>query len=270
MSLEISTKEELMNCYPEIMGDLIKVLVDYTNGDHAFLSNVQFHFDGMSYRVFASYVNGKFSYIDGKPGIYLRNDIKINALDEDTIMVDTNDTNVIVLPCTNGLYYAYPYPFHIETIQNEGNRGWNPGYFIMSWKGSKLEKNFPADLSQKIEKVLQKYKAGSDYEGKTVMCLMAPELNFYSAVPFEKERSANDLPRFKQVYDTWKDLTFNNNSSAWCYMAYQFKYLGSPYKLTCGNLVEYDIYYREANEKVKQMLEELGATDIKLFSQKIM
>ena len=269
MEQEILSKEDLMNHYSAIMADLVEVLVQAADGKDTFLSNVAFHFDGFSHRVFASYGNGKFSYIDGQPGIYLKNDIKINALDNDTIMVDPNDTNVMIIPCKGGLYYAYQYPLHIEEIINEGNRGWNPGYFIMTWKNKLLEKQLDT-ISMQMNHALQKYHVCVDFEGKSLMCLMAPDFDFYSAKPFEKERSANDIPPFKKIYDTWKALTFNNNSSAWCYMAYQFTYLGSPYKLTCGNLVEYDIYYREANEKVKKMLEDLGCKNIKLQSQKIM
>lgn len=269
MNQEIETKEDLVNQYSAIMADLVGVLVNGADGKETYLSNVEFHFDGFSHRVFASYVNGKFTYIDGKPGIYLRNDIKINALDDDTIMVDPNDTNVVVIPCASGLYYAYQYPLHMDEVTNEGNRGWNPGYFVVSWNNKALEKQMDT-LAIEMNAALKKYRACMDFEGKSVMCLMAPEFDFYSAKPFEKERSANDIPTFKKIYDTWKALTFNNNASAWCYMAYQFTYLGSPYKLTCGNLVEYDIYYRDANEKVKKMLEDLGCKNIHLQSQKVM
>ena len=53
-------------------------------------------------------------------------------------------------------------------------------------------------------------------------------------------------------------------------MAYDFRYHGSAYRLTCGNLVEYDLFYREANEKIRQKLENMGAKDITFVSSKAM
>ena len=68
----------------------------------------------------------------------------------------------------------------------------------------------------------------------------------------------------------WKKLTENNNSGSWYFMAYDFRYHGSAYRLTCGNLVEYDLFYREANEKIRQKLENMGAKDITFVSSKAM
>ena len=102
------------------------------------------------------------------------------------------------------------------------------------------------------------------------MHLSSDAFDLYSAKPFAKTVRANHLPSFKDVYETWKKLTENNNSGSWYFMAYDFRYHGSAYRLTCGNLVEYDLFYREANEKIRQKLENMGAKDITFVSSKAM
>lgn len=268
------TIEELVDFYSGLMNELFKVLEKNGKKEDELLSDVEIHFGGYSHRVFACYAGGKLKYVPGKPGIYLKSDTSINVMDNDAILVENTDTNATVVPCENAMLYTYQYPLDITKIPNDENRGWNENYFILTFKGSKLEKAIAgtrgAAIMQDMNTVLEKYNCCLDSEDATTMYLISPELNFYSAKPYPKRRRANQLPLFRGIYETWKALTDNNNTGSWCYMAYEFNYHGNEYTLTCGNLVEYDLFYREANEKIRKRLEKMGATDLKFISKKVM
>lgn len=268
------TIEELVDFYSDLMNELFKVLEKNGKKEDELLSDVEIHYGGYSHRVFACYANGKLKYITGKPGIYLKNDSSINVMDEDAILVENTDTNAAVVMCENAMLYTYQFPLDISKIPNDENRGWNENYFILTFKGSKLEKAISGTrgtkIMQEMNEVMSKYGCCMDSEDNTTMYLIAPELNFYSAKPYGKRRRANQLPLFKGIYETWKALTENNNTGSWCYMAYEFNYHGNEYTLTSGNLVEYDLFYREANEKIRKKLEKMGATEIKFISKKVM
>ena len=62
----------------------------------------------------------------------------------------------------------------------------------------------------------------------------------------------------------------NNSSGSWCFMAYDFNYHGNQYRLTCGNLVEYDNFYKDANAKIREKLLNMGAKDLQFVCSKVM
>ena len=158
-------------------------------------------------------------------------------------------------------------------MRNE-KRGWNEEYFIMTCGGSALEQAFQSkkgtEICNSLQKVAEDYQACFDFESNTMMYLSSDALDLYSAKPYTKRIRANQLPMFNGVYEAWKALTDNNSSGSWCFMAYDFNYHGNQYRLTCGNLVEYDLFYREANEKIRQKLINMGAKDITFVSSKAM
>ena len=125
------------------------------------LSAVEIHYGGYSHRVFACYVNGKLKYVTGNPRIYLKNDSSIKVMDEDAILVENTDTNAAVVMCENAMLYTYQYPLDISKIPNDENRGWNENYFILTFKGSKLEKAISGPrgtkIMQEMNEVMSKY-----------------------------------------------------------------------------------------------------------------
>lgn len=274
MKYELETTADLFQMYPQIMTDLVKVLVKNGKKPADYLQGVNFFFNGFRHRIFAYYADGRFSYIPGKPGIYLKNDPGITVMDDDVIMVENTDTNASVIQCEKCMLYAYQLPCDLSELTNDGNRGWNDGCFIMTFAGSRLEKQLlkekGSDVMMQLAHVLEDYGCAFDSENSTTLSLLNQKLGFYSAKPYEKRRRANQLPLFHGVYETWKALTENNNTGSWCYMAYEFDYHGSQYTLTSGNLVEYDLFYRDANEKIRRKLEKMGAENITFISKKVM
>lgn len=274
MKREITSKEELVKLYPQLMGDIASVLAQSSKRKGELLEHVEFHFGGNSYRVFAWLEAGSLHYIMGKPGIYLSNDSSITVDDPDAIFVETNDPSVLVMPAGSSIYFALPYQLQAEKLVNQEKRGWNEDYFIMTCGGSPLEKAFQskkgAELCESLQKAVADYAACLDFESNTLMYLCSDAFDLYSAKPFTKRIRANQLPMFKGVYDTWKVLTDNNSSGSWCFMAYDFSYHGNQYRLTCGNLVEYDIFYKDANAKIREKLLQMGAKDVQFVCSKVM
>ena len=274
MKRDITTRDQLITLYPELAGDIVRILCKYSTKQDELLKNVEFHFGGKSYRVFARFTKGSLQYIMGKPGIYLQSDASIHVDDDDAIFVSNNDPSILVIPDGTSIFFACPYKLQTQKLTNQENRGWNEDYFIVTCNGSALEKRLQgkdgADIVSALQKVASDYRACFDFESSAMMHLSSDAFDLYSAKPFAKTVRANHLPSFKDAYETWKKLTENNNSGSWYFMAYDFRYHGSAYRLTCGNLVEYDLFYREANEKIRQKLENMGAKDITFVSSKAM
>ena len=100
MKYELETTADLFQMYPP---------ADYLQG-------VNFFFNGFRHRIFAYYADGRFSYIPGKPGIYLKNDPGITVMDDDVIMVENTDTNASVIQCEKCMLYAYQLPCDLSEL----------------------------------------------------------------------------------------------------------------------------------------------------------
>ena len=274
MKRELTRKDELVKLYPQLMGDIAEALAKMGKSEGELLEYVEFHFGGNSYRIFAWLQAGSFHYIMGKPGIYLLNDSSITVDDPDAIFVETNDPSVLVMPAGARIYFALPYDLQVNRLVNQEKRGWNEEYFIMTCGGSALEKAFQSkkgtEICNSLQKVAEDYQACFDFESNALMYLSSDAFDLYSAKPFSKRIRANNLPMFKGVYEAWKALTDNNSSGSWCFMAYDFDYHGNRYRLTCGNLVEYDIFYKDANVKIREKLLSMGAKDLQFVCSKVM